>query len=194
MNSQRTRSPTAGSSTDGRRGSHVKVIHLTLWSLTIEHRVIGARVEPRGDEVVGADQDAANLMLAGPCHQAGIVALHGQRPPAERLPIHADEARIERIEDGEVALPEHGDGIGLEPEREPLVAGEQPVAMVEIVGQVALERRPEIFDDDETRWRLERAVERSQAREHAQGRPFSRRAVNARLGRGEHRELMHQQC
>jgi hypothetical protein len=26
--------------------------------------------------------------------------------------------------------------------------------MVEIVGQVALERRPEIFDDDETRWRL----------------------------------------
>jgi Plasmid pRiA4b ORF-3-like protein len=64
--------------------------------------------------------------------------------------------------------------------------------MVEIVGQV--ERRPEIFDDDETRWRLERAVERSQAREHAQGRPFSRRAVNARLGRGEHRDLMHRQC
>jgi hypothetical protein len=66
--------------------------------------------------------------------------------------------------------------------------------MVEIVGQVALERRPEIFDDDETRWRLERAVERSQARERAQGRPFSRRAVNARLGRGEHHDLMHQQC
>jgi hypothetical protein len=66
--------------------------------------------------------------------------------------------------------------------------------MVEIVGQVALERRPEIFDDDEMRWRLERAVERSQARERAQGRPFSRRAVNARLGRGEHREFMHQQC
>jgi hypothetical protein len=51
--------------------------------------------------------------------------------------------------------------------------------MVEIVGQVGLERRPEILDDDETRWRLERAVERSQARERAQGRPFSRRAVNA---------------
>ena len=67
-------------------------------------------------------------------------------------------------------------------------------AMVEIVGQVGLERRPEILDDDETRWRLERAVERSQARKHAQGRPFSRRAVNARLGRGEHRDLMHQQC
>jgi hypothetical protein len=66
--------------------------------------------------------------------------------------------------------------------------------MVEIVGQAALERRPEIFDDDETRWRLERAVERSQARERPQGRPFSRRAVNARLGRGEHRDLMHQQC
>jgi Plasmid pRiA4b ORF-3-like protein len=66
--------------------------------------------------------------------------------------------------------------------------------MVEIVGQVGLERRPEMLDDDETRWRLERAVKRSQARERAQGWPFSRRAVNARLGRGEHRNLMHQQC
>ena len=33
MNSQRTRSPTAGSSTVGRRGSHVNVIPLTLLSL-----------------------------------------------------------------------------------------------------------------------------------------------------------------
>ena len=48
--------------------------------------------------------------------------------------------------------------------------------MVEIVGQVALERRPEIFDDDETRWRLERAVERSQARERAHRGGRSRHA------------------
>jgi hypothetical protein len=46
---------------------------------------------------------------------------------------------------------------------------------------------------DETRWRLEAAVERSQARECAQGRPFSRRVVNTRLRGGEHRDLMHQQ-
>jgi hypothetical protein len=30
-------------------------------------------------------------------------------------------------------------------------------------------------------------------RERGQGRPFSRREVNARLHRGQHRELMHQQ-
>ena len=65
--------------------------------------------------------------------------------------------------------------------------------MAEIVGQVALDRRPEVLDEDETRWRLESAVGRSQARERAQGRPFSRRAVNARLRAGEHRDLMHQQ-
>jgi hypothetical protein len=29
---------------------------------------------------------------------------------------------------------------------------------------------------------------------HCVVRRFSRRAVNARLGRGEHRDLMHQQC
>lgn len=62
--------------------------------------------------------------------------------------------------------------------------------MVEVLRAVVLERRPEVLDD-ETRWQLERAVERSRARDHAQGQPFSRRLVNARLRRGEHLELMH---
>jgi hypothetical protein len=65
--------------------------------------------------------------------------------------------------------------------------------MPEIIGQVVLERRAELLDDEETRWRLEQAVERSRARERAQGRPFSRRTVNARLRKGEHLDLMHQQ-
>ena len=47
--------------------------------------------------------------------------------------------------------------------------------------------------DQETRRRLEDAVERARAREDAQGRPFSRRDVNARLHAGEHHTLMHQQ-
>lgn len=65
--------------------------------------------------------------------------------------------------------------------------------MIEILRAVVLERRSEVLADDETRWRLEGAVERSKARERAQGRPFSRRSVNARLRKGEHRNLMHQQ-
>ena len=48
--------------------------------------------------------------------------------------------------------------------------------------------------DQETRWRLEDAVERSKARERARGHPFVRRAVNAQLRKGEHLVLMHQQC
>jgi hypothetical protein len=66
-------------------------------------------------------------------------------------------------------------------------------AMAEIIGQVVRERRADLLDDEETRWRLERAVERSKARERAQGRPFSRRMVNTRLRKGEHLDLMHQQ-
>jgi hypothetical protein len=66
--------------------------------------------------------------------------------------------------------------------------------MAEIIGEVVLERRMELLDDDDTRWRLERAVERSKARERAQGQAFSRRAVNARFRKGEHLDLMHQQC
>lgn len=64
--------------------------------------------------------------------------------------------------------------------------------MAEIIGDITRERRLEILDDADTRWRLERAVERSQARERAQGKAFSRRTVNARLGEGAHRDLMHQ--
>jgi hypothetical protein len=66
--------------------------------------------------------------------------------------------------------------------------------MAEIIGEVVLERRMELLDDDDTRWRLERAVERSKARERAQGQAFSRRAVNARFRKGEHLDFMHQQC
>jgi hypothetical protein len=66
-------------------------------------------------------------------------------------------------------------------------------AMVEIIGDITRESRLEILDDAEIRWRLERAIERSQARERAQGKAFSRRTVNARLGEGAYRELMHQQ-
>jgi hypothetical protein len=65
--------------------------------------------------------------------------------------------------------------------------------MAEILREVVLERCPELLDDEETRWWLEEAVERSRARESAREQPFSRRSVNARLCKGEHLELMHQQ-
>ena len=64
--------------------------------------------------------------------------------------------------------------------------------LADVLAEVALERNVERLDED-FRWRLERAVERGRARERAQGRPFARRAVNARLRNGEHRVLMHQQ-
>lgn len=65
--------------------------------------------------------------------------------------------------------------------------------MADILREVVLEDRPEVLRDQETRWRLEDAVERSKARERARGRPFARRAVNAQLRKGEHLVLMHQQ-
>ncbi len=65
--------------------------------------------------------------------------------------------------------------------------------MADILREVVLEDRPEVLKDQETRWRLEDAVERSKARERAHGRPFVRRTVNAQLRKGEHLVLMHQQ-
>ena len=65
--------------------------------------------------------------------------------------------------------------------------------MAGILREVVLEDLPEVLNDQETRWRLENAVERSKARERARGRPFVRRGVNAQLRKGEHLVLMHQQ-
>ncbi len=66
--------------------------------------------------------------------------------------------------------------------------------MVEVLRQVALKAGSEpLALDQETRWQLEDALERAKAREEAQGRPFSRREINASLRDGEHHTLMHQQ-
>ena len=66
--------------------------------------------------------------------------------------------------------------------------------MVEVLQQVALKDGSDLLAlDQDARWRLEDALERAKAREEAQGRPFSRREVNASLRDGEHQNLMHQQ-
>lgn len=76
-----------------------------------------------------------------------------------------------------------------------LDAREDLDTMVEVLQQVALKDGSEaLVLDQEARWLLEDVVERGKARERAQGRPFSRRDVNASLHDGEYRNLMHQQC
>jgi hypothetical protein len=66
--------------------------------------------------------------------------------------------------------------------------------MVEVLQQIALKDGSEVLAlDQDTRWRLEDALDRAKARERAQGRPFSRRDVNASLRDREHLNLMHQQ-
>jgi len=65
--------------------------------------------------------------------------------------------------------------------------------MADILREVVLEDRPEVLKDQDTRWRLEEAVERSKARERARGLPFARRTVDAQLRKDEHLVLMHQQ-
>ena len=66
--------------------------------------------------------------------------------------------------------------------------------MIEVLQGVVWKDESEVLAlNEETRWRLEDVVEWARAREQAQGRPFSRRDVNARLRAGDHHTLMHQQ-
>ena len=68
--------------------------------------------------------------------------------------------------------------------------------MADILREAVLENRPEpeVLRDEEKRWQLRNALERAKARERARGCPFVQRSVNARLRKGEHLVLMHQQC
>jgi hypothetical protein len=62
----------------------------------------------------------------------------------------------------------------------------------EVLDPIVREGRFDVLEDEDTRWRLERALDRTRARERARGKPFSRRQVNQALSHGAHRELMHQ--
>jgi len=53
--------------------------------------------------------------------------------------------------------------------------------------------REVVLGDQDKRWQLDDALERAKARERARGCPFVQRSVNARLRKGEHLMLMHQQ-
>jgi hypothetical protein len=63
----------------------------------------------------------------------------------------------------------------------------------EVLNPIVREGRFDVLEDEDTRWRLEWALDRTRARERARGKPFSRRQINQALSRGAHRELMHQQ-
>ena len=65
--------------------------------------------------------------------------------------------------------------------------------MAEVLAKVLRTRTTAVLDDPDTRWAFEAALERVEERESFLPVPFSCRAVNGRLRRGEHRELMHQQ-
>ena len=81
-------------------------------------------------------------------------------------------------------------------ERFSFAALEDLDTMAEVMQRVMAADGTDTLSDvigDDTRWRLEAAVERAKTREVARGRPFSRRAVNASLRDDEHHNLMHQQ-
>ena len=62
-----------------------------------------------------------------------------------------------------------------------------------VLGEVLRTRTTAALDDPDARREFEAALERMRERERFLPVPFSRREVNARLRRGEHRVLMHQQ-
>ena len=65
--------------------------------------------------------------------------------------------------------------------------------VADAVERVLIGKDRSCLDDDDTRWRLERAVERLGSHARFLETTFSRGAVNRGLRAGDHRRLMHQQ-
>jgi hypothetical protein len=63
--------------------------------------------------------------------------------------------------------------------------------MASLLKAIVLDGRHELLDDEDTRWALEDAVERSRERQPFLADGFSRREVNARFRHDEHRRLVH---
>ena len=70
---------------------------------------------------------------------------------------------------------------------------EDLATLADWVKDAVLDRRAELLEDADRLAGLEEALDRMEARQPFLSSEFSRRAVNARLRQGEHRELMHQQ-
>ena len=68
---------------------------------------------------------------------------------------------------------------------------EDVATMASLLKAIVLDGRHELLDDEDKRWELEGALERSQARQPFLADGFSRREVNARFRQDEHRRLMH---
>jgi hypothetical protein len=65
--------------------------------------------------------------------------------------------------------------------------------LARLIEEIVLKEQVDLLDDPETCGELERALERTQARQLFLADSFSRQAVNARLMQDEHHVLMHQQ-
>jgi hypothetical protein len=70
---------------------------------------------------------------------------------------------------------------------------EDLATLADWIKDAVLDRRAELLEDADRLGDLEEALDRMEARQPYLSSEFCRRAVNARLRRGEHREFMHQQ-
>ncbi len=66
------------------------------------------------------------------------------------------------------------------------------VTIADFIDKVALQERTELLRDPAVITEMKAVLERARRRQSQQGRPFSRKAVNARLKNGDHLDLMHQ--
>ena len=115
----------------------------------------------------------------------------------ERLPAHAGK-RYPRCIGGAGACPPEDCGgpdayHARRDEATGLDAMDDLALVADTVERVLIGKDPSCLDDDDTRWRLEMAVERLDSRARFVETTFSRGAVNRGFRAGDHRRLMHQQ-
>src|SRR5271169_3490152 len=92
-----------------------------------ENRNVLVRVEPGGNEPIGANENSPNLVPLGPAGKTAVNTLQRQRPGVLGGPVQTNKSCLEGVENSQVTGGQPGDRIDSDAERQPLMTRKERV-------------------------------------------------------------------
>jgi hypothetical protein len=92
-----------------------------------EGRNVLVRVEPGGNEPIGANENSPDLMPLGPVGKAVVDVLQRQRPCVLDATVQTNKSCLEGAKNSQVTGGQHGDRIDSDAERQPLMTRKERI-------------------------------------------------------------------
>src|SRR4029077_16341022 len=105
-----------------------------------EGRNVLVRVEPGGNEPIGANENSPALMPLGPVGKAAVDTLQRQRPGVLDATVQTNKSCLEGVKNSQVTGGQHGDRIDSDAEHQPLMTKKERIKKERIKRLVPLRR------------------------------------------------------